>query len=50
MSTVVVGPDNSINNNGNVSGIVTESLQCYYDAARYYSYPKWWIRLERFKW
>jgi len=39
MSTVVVGPDNSINNNSNVSGVVTESLQCYYDAARYYSYP-----------
>ncbi len=39
MSTIVTGPDNSINNNSNVSGVVTESLQCYYDAARYYSYP-----------
>lgn len=39
MSTIVTGPDNSINNNSNVSGIVTDSLQCYYDAARFYSYP-----------
>ena len=39
MSTIVTGPDNSINNNSNVSGIVTESLQLFYDPARYYSYP-----------
>lgn len=39
MSTIVTGPDNSINNNSNVSGVVTDSLQLYYDLGRYYSYP-----------
>lgn len=39
MSTSVIGPDNSINNNSNVSGVVTENLQAFYDPARYYSYP-----------
>ena len=39
MSTIVTGPDNSINNNSNVSGVVTDSLQLYFDPARYYSYP-----------
>jgi hypothetical protein len=39
MSTIVTGPDNSINNNSNVSGVVTENLQAFYDPARYYSYP-----------
>lgn len=39
MSTIVTGPDNSINNTSNVSGVVTDSLQLFYDPARYYSYP-----------
>lgn len=39
MSTIVTGPDNSINNNSNVSAVVTDSLQLFYDPARYYSYP-----------
>jgi hypothetical protein len=39
MSTIVTGPDNSINNNSNISGVVTDSLQLFYDPARYYSYP-----------
>lgn len=39
MSTIVTGPDNSINNNSNVSGVITDSLQLFYDPARYYSYP-----------
>jgi hypothetical protein len=39
MSTIVTGPDNSINNNSNVSGVVTDSLQAYWDSGRFYSYP-----------
>lgn len=39
MSTIVTGPDNSINNNSNVSGVVTDSLVAYWDTGRYYSYP-----------
>jgi hypothetical protein len=39
MSTITSGPDNNINDNSNVSGVVTDSLQVYYDAGRFYSYP-----------
>lgn len=38
MSTIL-GPNNEINNNSNVSGLITDSLLMWYDAARSYSYP-----------
>lgn len=36
--SITTGPDNKINSNYNISGVVTDSLQLFYDPARYYSY------------
>jgi hypothetical protein len=35
----VLGPDNTLNSNNNISNLVYDSLLMYYDASRYYSYP-----------
>ena len=35
----VVGPNNNINSNYNISNLVYSGLTFYYDAGRYYSYP-----------
>jgi hypothetical protein len=36
--SITTGPDNRINSNYNISGVVSDSLQLYYDPARFYSY------------
>lgn len=37
--SILTGPNNDIDSSQNISGVITDGLQIYYDAGRYYSYP-----------